>query len=73
MGDRYYMQQKAAGLNKPGRELKKDIVAEIEILLGKSLASLTKMTIVDLKELRCQLSKNVTEALRNSGTSTKAS
>jgi hypothetical protein len=73
MGDRYYMQQKAAGLDKPGRELKKHVIADIETMLGKQLASLTKMTMVDLRELRCEISKNITAGLLNSGQSIKKS
>ena len=58
MGDRYYMQQKNAGLDKPGRELKADIVSDINKYLAVELVSLTKMTVNDLKELRkCLMNK----------------
>ena len=57
MGDRWYGQmegklgyKKGSAKNTPGtkRRLKKDIVADIEKLVGSSLPSLDKVTINDL-------------------------
>jgi len=58
MGDRFYMQQLKATGTCPGdgkavkkkRRLKKDIVADIELILG-NIPSLDKMTVVGLEKL----------------------
>jgi len=57
MGDRFYLQQKAAngkggknGPEKPPRRLKKDIIKEIHNI-APNLTGLTKLTIADLDKL----------------------
>ena len=47
MGDRFYEQQKKA---KPARRLKKDIVLDIEAIIG-SVPGLDKLTIASLDKL----------------------
>ena len=48
MGDRFYIQQAA---HKPGRRLKKDVVAELQTVLGSSISGLDRLTIKTLDEL----------------------
>lgn len=48
MGDRFYTQQKN---HKPGRRLKKDVVANLEKVLGAEVAGLDRLTIKTLDEL----------------------
>ena len=48
MGDRFYEQQKDY---KPKRILKKDIIAEINEILGKDIVGLDKCTIATLIQL----------------------
>ena len=48
MGDRWYEQQ---GKYKPKRILKKDIIAEINEILGEGILGLDKCTIPTLNEL----------------------
>jgi hypothetical protein len=48
MGDRFYMQQKN---HKPGRRLKKDVIAELHEVLGIEVPGLDRMTIPNLDAL----------------------
>jgi aspartyl/asparaginyl-tRNA synthetase len=49
MGDRFYMQQK---LHKPKRVLKKDVIAELdEVLGGTRIEGMDRLTIKTLREL----------------------
>jgi len=48
MGDRFYTQQKN---HKPGRRLKKDVIKELEVLLGIPVSGLDRLTIKSLDEL----------------------
>ena len=48
MGDRFYMAQKNY---KPKRRLKKDIIAELYLVLGKEVAGLDRLTIETLDNL----------------------
>jgi hypothetical protein len=48
MGDRFYNQQKNY---KPKRVLKKDVIADLEELLGCKANGLDRMTIPNIKEL----------------------
>jgi hypothetical protein len=47
MGDRFYTQQK----NQPGRRLKKDVIKDLEKLLGIPVSGLDRLTIKSLDEL----------------------
>lgn len=58
MGDRFYMQQQAAngkggrnGPLKPKRKLKKDIIAEIHLVLKSEVPGLDKLTVASLDAL----------------------
>jgi hypothetical protein len=49
MGDRFYQQQKEY---KPGRRLKKDVIAELtEVLGGREVSGLDRCTIATLDSL----------------------
>jgi len=48
MGDRFYMQQKNY---KPKRVLKKDVIADLEDLLGCKIEGVDRMTIPHIQEL----------------------
>jgi len=48
MGDRFYMQQKNY---KPKRRLKKDIVKQVNELLGREIEGLDRLTIKSLDDL----------------------
>lgn len=51
MGDRFYMQQKAAGYDKPKRLLKKDYLEELQDILRTEISGLDKCTIDTIKQL----------------------
>lgn len=67
MGDRFYMQQRAANgkgkrtdPKKPKRRLKKDIISNINSILGcGSIPSMDKMTIAGLDKLEDILKENL--------------
>lgn len=48
MGDRFYTQQKN---HKPGRRLKKDVVKQLEAILGQEVDGLDRLTIKTLDNL----------------------
>ena len=48
MGDRFYMQQKN---HKPKRVLKKDVIADLQELLGREVKGVDRMTIPHIEEL----------------------
>jgi hypothetical protein len=48
MGDRFYMQQKE---HKPKRVLKKDVVKDLEQLLGCEIKGVDRMTIPHIQKL----------------------
>jgi hypothetical protein len=48
MGDRFYMQQKN---HKPKRRLKKDIIAELDDVLGTHIEGMDRLTIKTLDKL----------------------
>lgn len=48
MGDRFYTQQKN---HKPGRRLKKDVVKQLEKILGQEVDGLDRLTIKALDNL----------------------
>jgi len=48
MGDRYYMTQKNY---KPKRKLKKDVVADLQKLLGVEVPGVDRMTIPNIEQL----------------------
>ena len=48
MGDRFYTQQKA---HKPKRRLKKDVIAELDKVLGSHVDGMDRLTIKALDEL----------------------
>lgn len=63
MGDRFYMQQKksmgtrwkADGSGKGKRRLKKDVIADITVLLAGEVPGLDAMTVANLEALKVAL------------------
>lgn len=56
MGDRFYEQQKN---HKPKRVLKKDVIAELETLLGDKTEGLDRMTIPNIQKLTEQFQRKL--------------
>ena len=56
MGDRFYMQQKNY---KPGRKLKKDVIADLEQLLGCEIKGLDRTTIATIEQLTEAIEKKL--------------
>lgn len=61
MGDRFYMQQKNY---KPKRRLKKDVIADLEKLMGQSVPGLDRMTITSLDNLHIVI-KSIIQEVQN--------
>ena len=56
MGDRFYMQQKEY---KPKRVLKKDVIADLEKLLGATVEGADRMTIPHIQKLTEQIERKL--------------
>jgi hypothetical protein len=59
MGDRFYAQQKNY---KPKRRLKRDIVMEVEAILGQQVEGLDKLTIKTLDDLKMAIAFRISQA-----------
>lgn len=58
MGDRFYFQQKNY---KPGRRLKKDVIAELTEVLGREVEGMDRLTIKALDDLIDAIKRRIYE------------
>jgi hypothetical protein len=59
MGDRWYTQQKQSKSSKTPRRLKKDIIADLENLVGEKLPGIERTTIATIEKLILLIEKKL--------------